>query len=128
MASLIDKLIKVNAKVFNINRRLYNPYSTLTFLKEDGALVPFAEVAQVTASSSADAPVGWYVDYDRWRQKIVVFVSTGDEDFSENLENSSHVSIDANVYEIEKADLGEPAGAEPYFKIPCRRTGQTYAG
>lgn len=125
MANLVPKLVRLAIKEFDINRKLLCAFSELRLLREDGGTIAFALVEDISA--------GWYYDFDTYHTTGVVFLATTEEDFYLRLENEiTHVALDEIVYRIEREDsrsikIEPPSGEAPYYKIPIRRTGHTYA-
>lgn len=128
---LLDKLIRLTAKEFNLKRRLQFPKdSYLLVLKRNGRTQAF-DVLETFAGKKADFLVYW----SNYRSAMTFEIArSGDEitapngkPLAHNLSIATHVSFNGDVFATELGDEIKPFFVDATWKIFGRATGDRFA-
>ena len=117
--AFLDKIIAAKAKEFNLKRRFFFPDNSTCFLLSlNGDEVSFIEILEIGS--------GWYLEYSKFRERFEFFYAESQTNFKNKLKLSSHIAVNADVYEISAGDTVPPQGEEPFWRIACTATGKQF--
>lgn len=118
MGNLVKKIIRLKAKEFNKLREKLFPKGTYAWLLEkDGFSNNYIRTFVIE---------DFYYKYNDWRNQIHVHVATEDTEFISKLYTASDVTINGQVYQIEKRDIIQPDGNRAWWEFYCTMTDNSF--
>lgn len=124
--SLLDTIIRVNAKGNDIHRRLLMSSEAVCYLlKRKGETgTKWTVVQQITS--------GWDVKYNDYRAQMVLSIATSTANFEDLMAQTSYIaygipasgSVDVYSIDPDRRDVVPPTGESPFWKVYVTRDGK----
>lgn len=114
MATLLEKLIKLKAKEFDLMRKFFLPDKRCFLIRrKDQQSRDFVLVSEVET--------GWYLYFSEYYQSFKLQVSTNDSGFENLINQTSDIAIGDQVYIIdpERRVVIKPSGEDPFWLVYC---------
>lgn len=112
--AILDKIIKARAKEYNALRKVYFPPGSVLILQKQSETENEFDNLDYLSSD-------WYLKYSEFRQQFRLMIARNNYDFTETIKQTTHVSINDDVYVIKNADTITPAGENPVWQLFCER-------
>ncbi len=118
MANLALKRIKLQAKKFNKQRtKLALPGTYAWLLINSGQTGTYKKIYILH---------DWTHEYRAFRNQTNVKISSTLPVFIASLRRASHISINGEVYQIEKRDVAPPEFKRPWWEFYCTKNGERF--